>query len=51
MGCDIHLFVERRQDSGKWERVEPPKGLSKYGEWFPGRSYDTFAILANVRNR
>lgn len=22
MGCDIHLFVERRTDAGMWERVE-----------------------------
>ncbi len=42
MGCDIHLFVEKRNlVSGKWESVpEPPVS----------RNYSLFAILADVRN-
>lgn len=59
MGCDIHLYVETRNANGEWVNV-PAKGHmpltdfhTKYGydpDWFEGRSYDTFAILANVRN-
>lgn len=41
MGCDIHLTVELKVD-GKWQEVE--------GNWWDDRCYDTFAILADVRN-
>ncbi len=41
MGCDIHGFVEiKRNDKWKLSDVEIPED----------RSYDTFAILAGVRN-
>lgn len=43
MGCDIHPYVEVRQN-GKWEWeafAEPP---------FDWRSYGMFGFLANIRN-
>lgn len=54
MGCDIHLYVEKRID-GKWvaqgdfERDED--GWMGGGQsYYDGRNYDLFAILADVRN-
>ena len=54
MGCDIHLYVEKRID-GKWiaqgnfERDED--GYTQDGDnYYDGRNYDLFAILADVRN-
>lgn len=54
MGCDIHLYVEKRID-GKWiaqgnfERDED--GYTQGGDnYYDGRNYDLFAILADVRN-
>lgn len=41
MGCDIHIWTEVRKD-GKWEI----SGYQPNGS----RNYNTFAILANVRN-
>lgn len=62
MGCDIHLYVERRED-GKWvsadkwepdtyvEEGEEPRLCVQYEQrFYRGRNYDLFAILANVRN-
>lgn len=43
MGCDIHMRVERRTDSGTWEKLTLPEDLD-------ARDYNFFAILANVRN-
>jgi hypothetical protein len=43
MGCDIHMFVERRID-GRWVEA------ADYIEECNLRCYDTFAILAGVRN-
>lgn len=57
MGCDIHLYVERREDD-KWVTADTWE-LDKYaGEltvpygqgFYESRSYDLFSILANVRN-
>lgn len=44
MGCDIHCFVEaKNKETGEWEfRGDAPS--------YDNRNYDTFAILANVRN-
>lgn len=43
MGCDIHIITEIKKDN-KWERVkEIPDTLDV-------RNYNTFAVLANVRN-
>lgn len=59
MGCDIHLYVEKRGDDGVWQSAE---GLWTHEDddvaldtpwrdrFYHGRNYDLFAILANVRN-
>lgn len=60
MGCDIHLYVEKRTEKG-WEvlkgknplhenfKDEPEFGIR---DWlYDGRNYSLFAILARVRNR
>jgi len=53
MGCDIHLFVERREGD-KWvscDRWEQEDGwYSVTNSFYYERNYDLFAILANVRN-
>jgi len=43
MGCDIHAYVERLNDAGKWEFVED-------ADPFDCRSYGIFGFLADVRN-
>ena len=58
MGCDIHLYVERKVE-GAWKSVHD-FAPDKYGEgvadvsyedrWYSDRNYDLFAILADVRN-
>ena len=58
MGCDIHLYVEKYNEAKKvWEFIEPPSGWDKFAEengytpnWYQGRNYNLFAILADVRN-
>ena len=42
MGCDIHFYVEVKQDDGAW--------LPRNEDLYDGRNYDLFAILAGVRN-
>lgn len=65
MGCDIHLYVERRVD-GKWmtadkwsknkyhekypEDNEPEMCIEWEDRFYSGRNYNLFAILAGVRN-
>ncbi len=55
MGCDIHFYVERRENDrwvtcDRWVEedgiIDVPYGESLYDE----RNYDLFAILAGVRN-
>jgi len=54
MGCDIHMWAEVYTD--RWEIVGDVFdnlsgwGASKTHEPWQGRSYDLFAILADVRN-
>lgn len=44
MGCDIHLFVEAKNNkTGKWE-------YKPYAPEYGSRNYDAFAMLADVRN-
>lgn len=44
MGCDIHLFVEAKNNkTGKWE-------YKPYAPEYGSRNYDVFGMLANVRN-
>ena len=60
MGCDIHLYVERQDETGRWIAVdewtrdaEDDNRLS-LKDWqdgfYTGRNYGLFAILADVRN-
>jgi len=42
MGCDIHLYVEKKSVDGQWICV----AKDAYG----GRNYNLFSILADVRN-
>lgn len=59
MGCDIHLFVEKRNGSSQWEAAESwvpdenePSRLTvpHKQRFFDDRNYSLFAILADVRN-
>lgn len=61
MGCDIHLYVERKVD-GVWQSADQwePNEYADEGEdgleipyqkrFYSGRNYDLFGILADVRN-
>lgn len=59
MGCDIHLFVERRED-GVWKSLDTWQTEKDDGreylsvdydrQFYNGRNYNLFAILADVRN-
>lgn len=59
MGCDVHMYMEVRDKEQCWHEVSrqtvvhDPLGdsqriVNEY--WYPGRNYDEFAILADVRN-
>lgn len=63
MGCDIHLYVEKRNVEGNWlavdkfTRDEPNEegevgrlGVNYHERFYNGRNYNLFAILADVRN-
>lgn len=64
MGCDIHLYVERKLKNGDWAMVQNmdvpindeslrpwgPNGEPQGGCWrLSGRNYNLFANLAGVR--
>ncbi len=57
MGCDIHLYVERRENN-KWLSCDTWRQADEeaspdvpYGqEFYRSRNYGLFSILANVRN-
>lgn len=55
MGCDIHLYVERLEN-GKWifcDTWETEDGYTSVPyekQFYNGRNYNLFAILADVRN-
>jgi len=54
MGCDIHLFVEKRTN-GKWECLNELENDDGYlstpyeKEIYHERNYSLFALLADVR--
>lgn len=57
MGCDIHLFVETKTNGPKWASADtwrPADGertcVDYERQFYKGRNYDLFAMLANVRN-
>lgn len=43
MGCDIHTFVEKKNEDGKWIPVQDCHPFDR-------RSYSLFGFLANVYN-
>ena len=47
MGCDIHLYVERKVPGIGWVSLEDP---NEHYNGLTNRNYSIFAILANVRN-
>lgn len=58
MGCDIHLFVEKKV-KGRWvsadkwtqDEHEPDRKIVDYDDrFYSSRCYNLFAILADVRN-
>lgn len=58
MGCDIHLFTERKRNinkTEKWVNIDNFKinlysGNYELEECYQGRNYTLFSILADVRN-
>ena len=48
MGCDIHMFAERKDENMKWHAVKGDDGKIECFDC--GRNYNLFAILADVRN-
>ena len=54
MGCDIHIHVERLVD-GKWQYVTKPDchpdttNEWHVDDWYHGRCYTLFGLLAGVR--
>lgn len=57
MGCDIHLYVERKvgeiwEACDKWQLDNLENTTVDYPDrFYTGRNYELFAILAGVRNR
>ena len=61
MGCDIHCYVERKNNNGNWEKVGNVFPVSEFERQFydtdkrdspfSWRNYDMFSVLAGVRNR
>lgn len=61
MGCDIHLYVEHRVDGvwqsadkwtkDKWTEHESIMSVDYDDQFYTGRNYELFAMLAGVRNR
>lgn len=55
MGCDIHAFLEYKNNDGVWEDANIFE-FDNYDQAFQimdvydGRDYELFAVLANVRN-
>lgn len=60
MGCDIHMYVEKKVND-EWKPVKGPnpyygkydweKEKTRYANWiYTGRNYDLFSLLADVRN-
>lgn len=45
MACDIHLYFERKNKAGVWEKIEFPEDLSPND-----RNYRLFSYLVGVRN-
>lgn len=61
MGCDIHIVIQRQDETGAWQNVQwqaAPwnenqkllSGVPVAPDVFDSRNYDLFGILADVRN-
>ena len=50
MGCDIHLRVEVKDSDGNWTDGNIYDSNKEALEFYTGRNYDLFGILADVRN-
>lgn len=55
MGCDIHLYAERRERDrwvtlDHWTRKDSELEVRYEKLFYSGRNYNLFSILANVRN-
>ena len=62
MGCDIHVRIEKLEDSkwvnmpwknpdrNKYSKDHNPDGTLEIPDYFDARNYNLFAVLANVRN-
>lgn len=50
MGCDIHMYVEKRNNNGCWDIIKTEDDGNELLEPYDGRNYNLFSILANVRN-
>ena len=57
MGCDIHFYVETQNENGEWvsaDRWTKDDDGETYvafqDAFYPGRNYNLFSILADVRN-
>jgi hypothetical protein len=55
MGCDIHLYVEKREgdnwvSADTWEQDEGGFFVPYKKQYYLDRNYSLFSILANVRN-
>ena len=49
MGCDIHLSLERKSRDGVWEDANLYTSSGEMLEFYRGRDYELFGILADVR--
>jgi hypothetical protein len=47
MGCDIHMYFERKLDNGSWTNIPSDE---EYGGYYVCRNYILFGYLAGVRN-
>lgn len=45
MGCDIHLYFEKKNANGEWEKIEIDPRLVPYDRYYP-----LFGFLAGVRD-
>ena len=50
IGCDIHLRVEKKDNNGVWIDANLYDSNREVLEFYNGRDYDLFGILAEVRN-
>lgn len=49
MGCDIHLYVEKKNKNGKWKFVKDDSNVREFYDEYTNRNYSLFGILAGVR--